>query len=371
MNIVWLESGLVTESAQGPSSPHAGVRYRALPAMRAMSELGHAARIVPVFAFASVDELFAGDVDLLVCSRVVPPAPGAFVETANRYIACAQRARSSGIGVVVDANDRHWEVPESRAMLQQLMAQAGVVVAGSTSLAALLGGMTRAAIRVIGDPYELAEGAPQFAPPGSKRAFALSGLLGRLAGTRSPGRPVQLLWFGHPTNLGPILALVPQLSPLIGDWSIALHIVSAAGCGAEEVCEEVSGNFSPQLSARFTEWSPAAVAAALEACDLVVIPSEVDAPANLGKTANRMIESIRRGRFAVANPLPSYVEFERYAWVGDSLTEGIAWALRHPGAVRRRIVHGQEHVARHHSPQAIGRLWEGAMLDAARLARTA
>ena len=53
------------------------------------------------------------------------------------------------------------------------------------------------------------------------------------------------------------------------------------------------------------------------------------------------------------------------------MADGIAWALRHPGAVRRRIALGQQLVNRHYSPGAIGRLWQAAMLDAARLARAA
>lgn len=364
MNVVWVESGLFTESAEGPSSPHAGVRYRALPAMRAMGERGHAARIVPVVRVESPEALLAGGVDLLACSRVVPPVPAAFADTANRYLACAALARQRGIGVLVDANDRHWDIPEARILLLQLAGKADVVVAGSAALAEAVGKLAGASVRVIGDPYEMARGAPAFDPPAPRRA-TLGSMLRRLGPGTAERRAVRLLWFGHPTNLGPVFALLPQLAPLVSDWSLELELVSGAGCGAEEVCAQVTRDFGPLLVARFTEWTPQAAAGALERCDLVVIPADVDAPGNAGKTANRVIESIRRGRFVVAHPLPSYLEFERFAWIGASIADGIAWALRHPGTVRRRLAGGQAHVEAAYSPAAIGALWERAMLDAA------
>ncbi len=82
------------------------------------------------------------------------------------------------------------------------------------------------------------------------------------------------------------------------------------------------------------------------------------------------MEAIWAGRFVVANPIPSYREFDDFAWLGDSIVDGIKWALDHPDEVRRRIAAGQEYIEKNHSPEVIARQWDAAfraVLDSRRV----
>jgi hypothetical protein len=111
---------------------------------------------------------------------------------------------------------------------------------------------------------------------------------------------------------------------------------------------------------RLTPWSPEANWAALAEADLVLLPTEAHAAGGPNKTVkspNRMVEALRSGRFALAQPIAAYRELGAYAWVDADLILGLRWALAHPEAVRARIAAGQAAVAARFAPKAVARRW--------------
>jgi hypothetical protein len=134
----------------------------------------------------------------------------------------------------------------------------------------------------------------------------------------------RLLWFGHQSNL-------PDLTPWMGQLE-NLEIVTTL---------DMPG---------ITQWSPEAMDAAFNRAGLVVIPTGK----SLAKSANRAVESIRRGLFVVAGYLPAYADLGIY--IGN-VADGVQWALSHPDEVLRRIAASQEYVAREYSPRKIGDEW--------------
>lgn len=79
------------------------------------------------------------------------------------------------------------------------------------------------------------------------------------------------------------------------------------------------------------------------------------------KSHNRLVESIRSGRFALASPIPSYVELQDFAWVGADLAEGLDWALGQPQDAAARLAAGQSAIESRFSPAVVGARWRAAL----------
>lgn len=137
-----------------------------------------------------------------------------------------------------------------------------------------------------------------------------------------------LLWFGHPLNLPDLERETQRLA------GHKLQVVTNAK-GA-------------------IPWSPENMDKAFNDAGLVIIPTG----RSIAKSANRAVESIRRGLFVVANPLPAYSDLG--IWLGD-IREGVDWALNHRGEVIKRIKTAQDYVRHEYSPQRIGKLWKQAL----------
>lgn len=131
-----------------------------------------------------------------------------------------------------------------------------------------------------------------------------------------------LLWFGHGSNLvdlKPYLDLKPEI--LTGE-----------------------------------AWSRDKQLAALEKCAAVLIPTGK----SMAKSANRLIEAVRNGRFVIAGNLPAHDEFKRWMWVGD-IRDGVEWLKEYPKQAIREVSECQRYLRDKYSPEAIGRLWLNAL----------
>lgn len=132
------------------------------------------------------------------------------------------------------------------------------------------------------------------------------------------GRGEGLYWFGHKSNLRTI-------DPY-----------------ADLVIKKLTGN----------EWSRERQLEELKACALVVLPTDD----RIAKSANRLIEAARNGRFVIAGPLPAHDEFKPYMWIGD-IREGVKWATDHPAECEERIKSCQRYFREKYSPESIGKQW--------------
>jgi SAM-dependent methyltransferase len=206
------------------------------------------------------------------------------------------------------------------------------------ALADRLGGVAEKGVRVIEDPWE------------SPRANA----------PRTPARaPLRLCWFGvlGEINVALVEAGLLQVAERIRT-PVALDIVTGAeGRGLVERVAMRLRERNPDFAARFVPWSLEATWGAIDECDVVVLPQDSGGEWGSVKSHNRLVEAIRGGRFAVASPIRSYGELAAYAWVGDDLGEGVAWALANPEEARARIAAGQAYIATRFAPEVVGRKW--------------
>ncbi len=194
-------------------------------------------------------------------------------------------------------------------------------------------------VTVIEDPYEraLAE-LPKFAPQQDLRLAwfgvfgppllpLLEGQFGAIA-RRLRTRPTQIAFITHPSQAD----LTQKLGGTLRDINAACKL-------------------------RFVAWSREAVAVELAAADLVLLPQDSTSAWGRVKSHNRLVETLRAGRFAIASPIPSYLELREFAWIGENLVDGVEWALAHPLEVVAKITAGQRYVEERFAPRRIGELW--------------
>jgi hypothetical protein len=207
------------------------------------------------------------------------------------------------------------------------------------ALAERLSPWAKRGIHVIEDPWETAVAAdPRFVP----------------------GNPVRLVWFG---NLGPITFgwLKPGLSAAVsGAGKRAVRLTFVTGEQRAALARELLGDLErehPQLHTELVPWSVEATQRAIAEGDLVLLPQDTSSDWGRAKSHNRLVETLRGGRLAIASPIASYIEMERFAWVGADLGAGVRWALEHPAEAQARIEAGQRYVEGRFAPSIIGRRW--------------
>ena len=174
------------------------------------------------------------------------------------------------------------------------------VTCSSEALAEIILEQTGKVAEVIPEPYEGPDGLP-----------------------RELGEPLRVLWFGHKSNLK----------------ELQRHTVPD-GVGVVLCTNAVGAGIVP--------WSVDNLALALAACDVVIIPQS-----HHWKSANRMVESLRAGRFVVASDIPAYRGFDQY--LGD-IREGLEWVKSNTGHIISRIISGRKRLDQF-SPASINRQW--------------
>lgn len=370
MKCTWIYyNDCITSRGGRLHSDVASVRYRLLIPMQALRQFGHETHLVnlsPDAAFEAPPAL-AGDV--VVLSKIFVPSMDAFPAVSALSLDVMRAAKARRQRVIADMSDHHFDHPVYGAYFRTLVQEADLVVASTPAMADIVRGHTDRPVQVIGDPYEGVRQSARFAVPTRRGGRLLTQALRALMRAGRAPQRLKLLWFGHGTNLDTLVDLVPSLLQLTERYAVELHVVTASKTDADALCRRLDTSYAPVFRVRFSEWSVEKTQEALRDCDIVVIPSRTEDAAKAVKSSNRMIESLWAGRYVCAHPVPSYREFENYAYVGDDIVTGIKRTLEAPRRARRMIAEGQRHIEAHYAPTLIGRQWEEALTGAARSAR--
>lgn len=185
---------------------------------------------------------------------------------------------------------------------------ASAVTCSSAEMAAIIKRWTGRDAVVIDDPYENAEWEPQCLGP-------------------------EVLWLGHEANIPSLLEQMDNLEKLA-----TLPILLT-------VCT----NFQHPEA---LPWSPDTERRSLGRCALMLVTGN-----NKGASANRIVKSLRAGRFVVCPPgTPAWDEWADCIWVGD-VKEGIEWAFNNREEACRKIAAGQARLKEKNSPKTIAAQW--------------
>lgn len=351
MKIYWIIRAPLTEREQQLSSDLAGVRMRSIMPITELRRLGHEASIMQLPFGTNVTKFTISKTsDVAVFGPVVPAQNESIDDAGILVFGLAESLRKLGIMTVADIHDDHFDVPGRSRYFQTLVRVADAVIANTDAMAQVVRRHCERPVFVVGDPYEGPRGEPRFAPVVGRT------WLDRMLAPR--GARLKLAWFGHQYNLQSVYDLARALAALGKRWPIHLTLVCRDGFGAREFCENFNHYHGRRCRMEFIAWSLMDTRQALQECDLVVIPSDATRSDKMLKSANRVIESLRAGRYPIVNPVPSYQEFSEYAWLGDDIAQGIEWAVKNAHEVRERTRLGQTYVEQHYSPAALGKQWE-------------
>lgn len=212
---------------------------------------------------------------------------------------------------VYDICDDNFDCPKRGPEYVRHAREANAVTVNSDVMRFIAHKKTGRAATVIPDPYEHPEWSPSWGEG--------------------------LLWFGHWTNVKDLARSGLEATILTNPESVpkdsdTLKYLDRVGCKT---------------------WTPEGMDEAFQSHALVVIPTG----RSMAKSANRLIESVRAGKFVVAEPLPAYEEFSGLMWVGG-LKEGVSWALSHKDECLKRVKACQALIRHKYSPERIGAMWE-------------
>ena len=335
MELLWLVVPVLTPYINGTQAEQAllqcelaSARLRMAVAARAWHAAGGSNRFVEGAVYPSS----ANDSAARTC--VVPKFTGDLPLPA--WLQAIHTVKQQGMRIVIDVCDYPFRTDKGAvpAFYREALTLADAVTVNSTRMAEQMAPHFGKPVVVIEDAVLGVPDAPRFAP--DKR--------------------LNLLWFGHPSNLR---FLEPWINVLIqqGPRPCRLVLVTQDGFGAKEAAANLSAQLTPSFEMTFVEWSLEATRRELERCDMAILPSDPRDPRKSGASANRLAEVLQAGRFAVASPLHSYLAFSDAAWVGENLLDGVQWALANRETVMARIHNGQTLVQEKYAMDAIGRQW--------------
>jgi hypothetical protein len=333
---------------RGVSSSMASARYRIIVPSAAMESLGWRSRVTHVSPTASRAVLLkrCEGASAAIIGKLAY-SDSDFPKVAPTLLEALSQLRSAGVKLIADFSDDRTGNPLRGRFDWQIANLADLLVASTPELAEVLRSFSPVPARVITDPVEGKRGEPRE-----------SGVSAAAEG------PVRLLWFGHWNKVPGLAPGLAQLDRSTSSKRLSLVIVTSPGFGAEQVAQEVDGRWRTTGSAcTFRPWSVAAVFDELARCDAVVIPAEPNNRRDAVRSPNRFTESAWAGRFVIAHPLPSYQGLADFGWVGKDLGTGLSEFLADGIEARRRVLAGQDYIARHFTPSVIANAWNEALVS--------
>jgi SAM-dependent methyltransferase len=176
--------------------------------------------------------------------------------------------------------------------------------------------------------------------------------------------PLRLCWFGTlgSANIDMVADSLARIAQGLRDIAVRLEMVThRQRRGMVQALADRLARAHPGFGVVHTDWSLERTWAAIERCDFVILPQDHRGQAGRVKSHNRLVETIRGGRLALASPIASYLELAEYAWVGEDLVAGLRWAMARPDEALQRVVAGQRAVEQRFSPAVIGEKWAQAL----------
>lgn len=216
----------------------------------------------------------------------------------------ARKAKELGAKVVVDLCDDNFgtEVAET---YREMAKVADAVVTATPTMRARLFDYTGRDAAVLPDPYE----QPEVEPHADGDNY---------------------LWFGHLRNFPELV----RITHILGERKV--RIVT----GPKEIPNTIP-------------WSPQNMTKAFAMSNIVLLPTQQGSEY---KSANRLINSLRAGCFAVCMTHPAYLEFKHFVWVGHFPT-GLRWTEAFRSELNDRVREGQDYIRDRYSPAAVGAQW--------------
>jgi hypothetical protein len=325
LRITWINPGRIEQHNGMPVSDRADIRLRCIIPATELLNKGHDIAAVSIFdwhQWANSPDFYRRD--LFIVGK-------AFLNLTE----VIDHIHRHGGKVIIDLCDNIFEPPEDglKPYYESMLPLADGVVTSSELLKTAVAPRLPKPLPVAAIP-DCIEG--KRLPP----AFAPSDDL------------LKMLWFGFPNNLPLLDRELTALAQLARSIPIDLSVVTLW----ENVTSTSLSQIPEGIRINRVEWSLPAMEQELACTDIVIIPSD-DAPARITKTPNRLITSLWAGRYVVAYPLPSYLDFAPFAGITKDLPAAIRQALDNPAAIPPHIAAGENFIAATYDNRRIAEAW--------------
>lgn len=242
-------------------------------------------------------------------------------------------AKHRGITTVYDVCDNHFNDPTESAYYRDMTKAAAIVTCNTSAMQEVIKKSIGKESFIVNDPYDIT------LPFQEARYIAKQD-------------PIEILWYGHSTNLKTLNNMINQFALI--EQKIIVTALSNRPAASPIVYLNVTVNHET--------WSIPRMIQGLKECNIIAVPTILGDPTKITKSHNRVTDGIRAGRLVLAHPLPSYEIYRnKYAWVGENLSDGLIWAEENPHEIIHRISEGQRYIEDNLSPDKIAQEWEAAL----------
>lgn len=223
----------------------------------------------------------------------------------------AKECKKRGISTIFHICDNHF-VTKNRDYYEAMCNEVEKITCTIPELASTIHQFTGKEPAIIPDPYYYDEQEIKY----------------------EPGDKLKLCWFGHPSNLDGLFNILDKLK----------------GYDLEVVTNQ------KQVPFKVTNWGVDSLPISIKRCDVVIIPSIQD-ERRLAKSPTRLMDSVRMGRFVIADWLPSYEEFNKTMYV-KGVIDGLEWIkIQSPKKIKKRIKKCRNYINDLYSPKRIAGEW--------------
>jgi hypothetical protein len=327
MKITWFATGIDSSSTGRFESSRASTRFQCLIPARILEEQGHEINIIQSDKISDPETLADknfGEVNIFIKS---------FIQLDELF---AERARQLNRKVIYSFCDFDFLRPEMMRHRKKMSELSHRCVAVSETLSKAVS-QTLNIVKpiVITDPYEGPHGPPKFAPSNNK---------------------LKLVWFGHTGNLQELFDQLTDLANFGRNIPVSLDIVAQSIDGMEKAFDQANAKFQGDLVLHLTPWSLENTWQSLAQSDAVIIPS-INNKKKVAKSPNRIVESLRNGRFVVAHPITSYFDYSEYIRIDPDIIKGLNWMMENRPKIGALIHNGQAYIRQHNSPPVVADNW--------------
>lgn len=244
----------------------------------------------------------------------------------NRQTQWLNEIKSFKGQVVLDFTDDHITVASKMSgFYMQALQSAHLAVCSSLRLQSQLAQVYNGPIQVVPDAIEC-----PIIPPQSKPADSL-----------------QVLWFGHSTNLPALMDFLPSI-PL----ALTLHVLTNAK-GIQQI--KAFSNAHNHLQLVPEMWSPQGMVKTAMKCQMCIIPVGLDNAKKAGVSSNRLLTALALGLPTSADLTDSYAEFRND--FADIRSAEFIEMLNSPQSWHSRVQHAQTSVLPAYTFPKLGEQW--------------
>lgn len=158
----------------------------------------------------------------------------------------------------------------------------------------------------------------------------------------------KLLWFGHSSNLGPLVNILPELK----EYQITIITNQPL----------IIGNSHPNV--RALQWEIGLVETEIQSHDIVILPMKED-PNKQYKNTNRAVDTLMAGKLVVTDSEQIYGELKNFIVIADTIKKGLdrVVSIEHStDYYNQMVLAGQDYVRHTYSDIVVGDMWEQALV---------